>query len=654
MNLLPLFALPICRPQADRICNWLFGKRVRPRPGSIVHCSLAVFVEHSGVVLNRDKIAEVLKDDDGVKLARIVDPDDFIKRQLPTGFNIHVACDSKTGVVLGTKTIAERAEFSVGRTDEYFLLFDNCHKFTSSCITGDCNNVDTSFTFLQNTISRKMNRGRPISWKVWNYEDDEDPSPDGLDEQLEAECAELDYNLIQSHEMACDDGIRFQLHEELRDWQQQLIVDLRQRFADNFAALETAKHSLEAGHYTKEDIQRDLQAFGSADHNTDMSHWQRRIGETLDDITMQVVRTDIQREWQRSLERQRSEYYLNEISRRREILFKELDGRLRAMQHIADVAGELGIEPGLLWDHTRGVGVCTDLDTLKRWSDYLKNNEGVRRLCELLGRMRRVSTSERIENLTAVQRYHITIPDIEARSEIVGIMQGRDLNHLLPQELALLADPDTEIFFDLKYAEGRLMSYEYEGMVQEEYEREHHKAVTVETEEKLGPMIICVDTSGSMSGEPECVAKAVTLALVMKSIEQKRDCCLYSFSTGVAERDMSKNRSLPELLDFLQMSFLGGTDAGPAIHHAIKKMGEEAYDRADLLVVSDFVMPELTTDLKQQIKLAKERGCRFHALSIGRPSGLAKPYDGFDQEWQYDPSSIGITELNKVVACGAR
>lgn len=651
MNISPTILWPFAGTQVDRIKNWLFGARVRPRPGSILHCSLMVGVEHSGVYVDHDRIAEVMNDD-GIINIRGVDAYDFIHRNgVVTGFNIHVACDARTGSVLGTRQIAGRAKASVGGGgEEYDLLFDNCHKFTSRCITGNHNNADTLFTLLEGTISRKMNRGKRITWKVWNYEDDE-ASPDGLDEQLEAECAELDYDLIEGYEIACDDGVRPELHEELRSWQMQLAEELRHKFADKFAALESAKQSLKAGKFTKEDIQRDIEVFAAADPHADTSHWRQRIQENVE---LEAVRIAIQSEWQRSLERQRNEYYLNEITRRREILLKELNGRLKAMQEIADVAGELGIEPGLLWDQTKRVGARTDLDTLKRWADYLKNNEGVRRLCELLGRMRRASMSERIEMLKSVDTYHVTVPDIEAKSEIVGITQGRDLNHLLPQELALLADPDTEALFDLKYAEGRLMSYDFNGMVEAEYTWEHERAETVEEEDKLGPMIICVDTSGSMSGEPECVAKAITLALAMKSIEQKRDCCLYSFSSDVEERDLSKNQSLPELLDFLKMSFYGGTDAGPAIKHAINKMENKAYERADLLLISDFAMPEFSAEVKQQIQQAKGRDCKFHALNIGSPSGVNKPYDNFDKEWQYNPSNMGITELNTVIASTGR
>ncbi len=652
-NFLP--PLPFQTPSLGKIgtlANFLFGARVRPRPGSILHCSLAIAVEHSGIFVARDKIVEV-ENDDGNKNIRRVDADDFLNSHLVrTGVCIYVACDKKTGAVLGTRSVADNAKYAVGREGAYRLLFDNCHMFTSSCITGNHKNSDNLFLFLENTIRRKLNRGRAITWKVWNHDDDEEPSPDGLDERLEEECAELDHELIEGHEIACDDTVRPVLHEELRTWQQEIATKLREKFADSFAALEAAEQSLKSGNHEAEDIWRDITEYAATDSMADTSFWSRKTEELANDADLHPIRSDLQQQWRLSLEFRRNEYYQNEIDRRRTELLKELNGRLVAMQEIAKVAGELGVVSGLLWDQTKGLGARSDLKVLQDLANYLKNNEGVRRLCDLLGRMRRYSASQRIELIKSTTTYQFTVPDVEAKSEIIGITQGRDIDHILPQELALLADPDTEILFDLKFAEGRLMSFDYAGSIEKSYDHEYDEMAPVEEEDKLGPMIICVDTSGSMSGEPENVAKAITLALAMKSIEQKRNCYLISYSTCIETHDLTSNRGLPELLKFLEKSFGGGTDAAPALHHGMKMMKDESYERADLLMISDFAMPDITSELKQQIQAARDRKCKFYALNIYSLFSFGQYFQHhieFDAEWQYDPKTMGIKELSHLV-----
>ncbi|GBU25781.1 hypothetical protein R83H12_02439 [Fibrobacteria bacterium R8-3-H12] len=41
------------------------------------------------------------------------------------------------------------------------------------------------------------------------------------------------------------------------------------------------------------------------------------------------------------------------------------------------------------------------------------------------------------------------------------------------------------------------------------------------------------------------------------------------------------------------MSFCGGTDAMPAMEEALRKLKTEDYKKADVVMVSDFVMPGL-------------------------------------------------------------
>ncbi|MFZ4855941.1 MAG: lecithin retinol acyltransferase family protein [Desulfuromonadaceae bacterium] len=157
---------------AKRIKSFLFGDRVRPRPGCVLHCALLFELEHSGIFVARDKIVEV-ENEDGRKNIHCVEADDFL---VHGGSSIYIACDKKTGAVLGTRSVADNARYAVGRGGDYNLLFDNCHMFTSSCITGNSNNSESLFTLLERTVSRKLNRGRPITWQVWNHEDDEEPS----------------------------------------------------------------------------------------------------------------------------------------------------------------------------------------------------------------------------------------------------------------------------------------------------------------------------------------------------------------------------------------------------------------------------------------------------------------------------------------------
>ena len=85
-------------------------------------------------------------------------------------------------------------------------------------------------------------------------------------------------------------------------------------------------------------------------------------------------------------------------------------------------------------------------------------------LCDLLGKIRQIELSEKIERVKVNHVLDLCLPDINSREEIVGIRLGRDLEHVLPSEKALLADDETALLFDLKFVESRLMSFDMAGM----------------------------------------------------------------------------------------------------------------------------------------------------------------------------------------------
>lgn len=83
------------------------------------------------------------------------------------------------------------------------------------------------------------------------------------------------------------------------------------------------------------------------------------------------------------------------------------------------------------------------------------------------------AVSERIERAQVRYTQDIELPDINSREEIIGIRLGRDIEHVLPSEMALLADPETSILFDLKYVESRLMCFDMQLRQQIEQQRTH-------------------------------------------------------------------------------------------------------------------------------------------------------------------------------------
>ncbi len=140
-------------------------------------------------------------------------------------------------------------------------------------------------------------------------------------------------------------------------------------------------------------------------------------------------------------------------------------------------------------------------------------------ICDLLGRMKEMQQEMIKEMIKELQSYSYSErqPTRDYKEEICGIHLSNDLENLIPQELALLDDPDLEVLFYLKFTEKRLFCFEKQGYIDHHLEGVEEVEVEVEREQEKegekGPIIICVDTSGSMSGAPELIAKAPTLFL---------------------------------------------------------------------------------------------------------------------------------------------
>ena len=354
-------------------------------------------------------------------------------------------------------------------------------------------------------------------------------------------------------------------------------------------------------------------------------------------------------EWEKELLKHHLKWELEAIENYRKELLQKLKKWLDLVQKMDNLLCDLSIDTGVLFDLSDGNISLNDIEQLKKWVEYVSKDKGVKELCDMLGRLRKAEQSSRKETIKTNIQQTEYIPDINSNEEIVGIRLGRDIEHTLPQELALLGDSETSILFDMKYIEGKLMCFDMEGVQEKTFDIEVEQTIEVTNNEKLGPIIICVDTSGSMSGSPETIAKAVTLYMATRAIQQKRDCFLINFSTSIETLDLSNGIGLVKVLEFLRKSFNGGTDVAPALNHALGLMKEEKYKKSDLLIISDFIMSSLSDTMKKDIEKAKIEKNKFYSLSIGNLFLESRLKDIFDDEWVYNPQDSSIYSICSIV-----
>ncbi len=300
----------------------------------------------------------------------------------------------------------------------------------------------------------------------------------------------------------------------------------------------------------------------------------------------------------------------------------DLQPRLTRAQAIAQVADEfsaawtlekgdwqevLKLLPGLgdlarlRWDELRG--------QLKRheWQEAQRVAASLARRPELLALIRQLGRTERSAAQPSTQTdalpsgrpqsgmrwVETRLPD--APGELHGIRHSASINQMLGSEAAMLLHPVLKKLWRARRAEARLLSYDSQAVLLDQRPdpgappRRPATPPQPQPAER-GPIILCLDTSGSMHGGPETLAKAVALQALRTALTEKRGCLLIAFGgpDELIEQELAQGEAgLAALLDLMGLAFDGGTDVQGAIERAISRVHEQRWTSADLLIVSD-------------------------------------------------------------------
>ncbi|WP_353143278.1 VWA domain-containing protein [Acinetobacter pragensis] len=370
--------------------------------------------------------------------------------------------------------------------------------------------------------------------------------------------------------------------------------------------------------------------------------FQHNAAEPLPSKTLHLQFQLLKEKWQRKLTEAIAAWEFEQLALQRDAFLDEIKDFLAALQKMAKHKDAFGADTGIFIDYSKGQLTEHDVQQFEEWSRYLAQDQELMKLCKMMGSAV-PSKYKRKRNSRIVQDAQQQL-DQQAMEEITGIRLAQDLNLALPSELALLADPDLQILFDLKYLESNILGFHLQGeqtgrMIDDPRHAPRRRG-------EKGPMILCLDTSGSMHGQPELIAKAISLYLGMQAMKAKRPMHIINFSTNLTVLDLQRGYALDELIHFLSQSFHGGTDIVPAMQHAVDMLHQPNFSQADVLVISDFIMGALPAELMEQIEGHQQRGAGFYATAIGN-FRIAHLGDAlFDHQWIYQAATGRVTQLN--------
>lgn len=237
-----------------------------------------------------------------------------------------------------------------------------------------------------------------------------------------------------------------------------------------------------------------------------------------------------------------------------------------------------------------------------------------------------------------------------------GVRRSRQLARLTGGESLNLTHPVLRRLWRARFAEAQLQTYDDRAREPSRRPRPQPDAAPQRpraTTAGRGPLIVCLDTSGSMRGAPEHVAKACVLQALRSAHAGRRACRLLAFGGPheLIERDLGLDaEGLGHLLDLMGQSFDGGTDVQSPIERAIALVQTTGWSDADLLIVSDGEFG-VTHETLAQLREAKQRlALRVHGILIGdrETVGLLEVCDHLHwvREWRRYGSAAAVVGEN--------
>lgn len=239
------------------------------------------------------------------------------------------------------------------------------------------------------------------------------------------------------------------------------------------------------------------------------------------------------------------------------------------------------------------------LKMLKNYSVFFEKSPDLKKIVDFIGRREFDPPSDRIR-LSPF-----------GKNRIQSVRFSDSINNLLPMEAAKLLNPSLKKKFYADMLEGKLLSYQLLG---KHYTGPPHI-------KPRGSMIVLVDTSGSMHGAPQTLAKSAVLAMAKRMLFQQRDMkvILFASTSQHLEIELSSRKKMSEkFLNFLLYTFGGGTDFNTALASGLKSLKEKDFQGADLLFITDGkseVSDELVLARWEEAK--KKYNAKVYSLIVG-------------------------------------
>ena len=157
--------------------------------------------------------------------------------------------------------------------------------------------------------------------------------------------------------------------------------------------------------------------------------------------------------------------------------------------------------------------------------------------------------------------------------EIKSVKMGDKIENVLPSDVMNLCNDVTKKDFYRRMTQGQLITYDKES----------------KKNKNKGPIIVCIDQSGSMSGDKDMWAKALAVGILEVAQLQKREFACIPYDSSVRKVTViHKGEISPEkIIGVAEENASGGTNFEAPLKEASKLIEDSNFKEADIVFISD-------------------------------------------------------------------
>ena len=260
-----------------------------------------------------------------------------------------------------------------------------------------------------------------------------------------------------------DSRLEEELEVKITKWKKDLktFIDENNPYYENSVELEIAEKKNKKNIVTKEDIINDLNSFSLLSDDIDIKFWKEKLDHS--DNNLNIIKNNIISKWNQIYNKKNNDWIVSAVKERRDKFINDLESWINLLKKLRYMSNILRIKTGVLWDFRVGELEENDISLLNRWVDFINEHKEIETICDAMGK--RIDLEKAVKNVEFKNTYSYTNKKISSKEEIVGIYFSKDIENVIPEELSLLCNEESERLFKLKYIENRIMCFDKSAYV---------------------------------------------------------------------------------------------------------------------------------------------------------------------------------------------